>query len=56
MSWCDNFEFRVTVLNLLKSDTKISSFVNTRQLPMVVQPRQWTDPDTGGYVASQCRY
>ena len=37
------------VLDLLKSDVKISSFVSTRQLPMIVEPRPWTDPDTGGY-------
>ena len=37
------------VLELLKSDTRVSSFVNTRQLPMIVPPRPWTDPDTGGY-------
>ena len=37
-------------LDLLKSDTKISSFVNTRQLPMIVPPKPWTDPDTGGYL------
>ena len=37
------------VLDLLKSDVKVSSFVNTRQLPMIVEPRPWTDPDTGGY-------
>ena len=39
------------VLATIKTGHSLRETVNARYLPMLVPPRPWTSPQTGGYLA-----